>query len=222
MPGEILDFDQRCHCGVLFQRCIKAPRPPAAVKRNDRRARGVAAFVGERTARREAAPGRQFRHFRHHASDRGEFVDWLIEPRNRAEQADGIGMLGLLEQGRGGRALHDLSGIHHRHLVANFADHAEVVGNEDDRRAGLGPQLAHQIEDLRLDGHVERGRRLVGDEQLRIARERDGDHRALPHAARQIVRVFVEAFFGGRDFDARKKLDGLVPRLIAATVRGGG
>ena len=31
-------------------------------------------------------------------------------------------------------------------------------------------QLAHEIEDLRLDGDVERGRRLVGDEQLRDCR----------------------------------------------------
>ena len=30
-------------------------------------------------------------------------------------------------------------------------------------------QVADQVEDLRLHGHVERGGRLVGDEQLRVA-----------------------------------------------------
>ena len=30
-------------------------------------------------------------------------------------------------------------------------------------------QVPHQVEDLRLHGHVERGRRLVGDEQLGVA-----------------------------------------------------
>ena len=47
---------------------------------------------------------------------------------------------------------------------------------------------AHQVEDLGLDGHVERGRRLVGDEQLGLAGERHRDHHALRHAARHLVR----------------------------------
>ena len=34
-----------------------------------------------------------------------------------------------------------------------------------DRRAQSLPNVAHQIEDSRLDRHVERRRRLVGDEQ---------------------------------------------------------
>ena len=40
-----------------------------------------------------------------------------------------------------------------------------------------------QIENLRLDGHVERGGRLVGDQQLRLAGQRDRDRNPLPHAA---------------------------------------
>ena len=45
-----------------------------------------------------------------------------------------------------------------------------------------------QIEDLRLDGDVERRRRLVGDQQPRIAGDRHGDHHALVHAAGELVR----------------------------------
>ena len=44
-------------------------------------------------------------------------------------------------------------------------------------------QLAQQVEDLRLGRHVERGRRLVGDQQARIAGERHRDHRPLAQAA---------------------------------------
>ena len=47
-------------------------------------------------------------------------------------------------------------------------------------------QLAQQIEDLRLDGDVERGGRLVGDQQLRPAGERHGDHHPLAQAAGQL------------------------------------
>ena len=56
----------------------------------------------------------------------------------------------------------------------------------------LGDERAQQVEDLRLDRHVERRRRLVGDQELRLARERHRDHRALAHAARELVRVVLE------------------------------
>jgi hypothetical protein len=50
-----------------------------------------------------------------------------------------------------------------------------------------GPELARpglqQIEDLRLDRHVERRRRLVREDELRVARQRHRDHHALTHAA---------------------------------------
>ena len=51
---------------------------------------------------------------------------------------------------------------------------------------------ADQVEDLRLHGDVERGGRLVGDQQLRVADQRHRDHRALPHAAGELVRVVVD------------------------------
>ena len=48
--------------------------------------------------------------------------------------------------------------------------------------------LVDQLEDLRLDGNVERGRRLVGDEDGRAVHEGHRDHRALAHAAGELVR----------------------------------
>ena len=64
------------------------------------------------------------------------------------------------------------------------------------RHAELALQLREQLQDLRLDRDVERGRRLVGDEQLRLAGERHRDHHALAHAARELVRVRVDALSG--------------------------
>ena len=55
----------------------------------------------------------------------------------------------------------------------------------------VGLQLAHQVEDLRLDGDVERRRRLVGDQQLGLGGQRHGDHHPLRLPARQLVRVAV-------------------------------
>ena len=81
------------------------------------------------------------------------------------------------------RALDDPAGVHHRHLVGHLGDHAEIVRDQDDRHAGLLLQVAQQVEDLRLHGDVERGGRLVGDQQVGLAGQRHGDHHALAHAA---------------------------------------
>ena len=60
------------------------------------------------------------------------------------------------------------------------------------RRAVLLLQAAKEREYLCLYRDVERGRRLVGNDELRIAGKRHSDQHALPHAAGQLVRkVFV-------------------------------
>jgi hypothetical protein len=53
--------------------------------------------------------------------------------------------------------------------------------------------IAKPIENLGLNGDVERGRRLVGDQERRFATQRHGDHDALAHAARHVVRIVVDA-----------------------------
>ena len=50
-------------------------------------------------------------------------------------------------------------------------------------------QVADEVHHLCLDGHVERGRGLVRDEQPRLERERHRDHHPLAHAAAHLVGV---------------------------------
>jgi hypothetical protein len=50
--------------------------------------------------------------------------------------------------------------------LRGFSHHAEIVGDKDHRRAELALQIEDNLEDLRLDGDVERGRRLVSDQYL--------------------------------------------------------
>ena len=68
-------------------------------------------------------------------------------------------------------------------------------------------EVAHQVEDLRLDGDVERRGRLVGDQQLRVAGQRHGDHHPLPHAAGELVRIFAHPPRRRRDADQGQHLD---------------
>ena len=61
--------------------------------------------------------------------------------------------------------------------------------DEDVRQTELALKPSEKVEHLSLDGHVERGNRLVAHEQLRFERERAGDVDALALAARELVRI---------------------------------
>jgi hypothetical protein len=97
--------------------------------------------------------------------------------------------------------------IHHDHPLADLGHHAEVVGDQDHRGPRPLLQLQHQVEDLRLDGDVERGRRLVGDQELGVAGQGHGDHHPLAHAARELVRVVAEPALGIGDAHELEHLD---------------
>ena len=82
------------------------------------------------------------------------------------------------------------------------------MGNQDEGCAFLLPQVLNQVKDLGLDGHIQRRRGLVGDEQLRIAGQGDGNHHPLFHAAGKLVGVLVDAVSG--DAHRLQHLDGLL------------
>ncbi|MNX03064.1 hypothetical protein D3C86_326320 [compost metagenome] len=99
-----------------------------------------------------------------------------------------------------GRAFLDLvAAVHDQHAVGHFGDHAHVVGDEHHAHVHFVLELADQLQDLRLDGHVQRGGGLIGDQQRRFAGQRHGDHDALAHAAGQLMRVAVQHRLGFRN-----------------------
>ena len=106
-----------------------------------------------------------------------------------------------LEQREDGRVLGDPGRVHDDDVVRGLGDDAEVVRDQDHGGPALRLQLADQVEDLRLRRDVERRRRLVGDEKRGLVDERHRDHHALAHAARELVRVVVDAPLGPRDAD---------------------
>ena len=88
--------------------------------------------------------------------------------------------------------------------------------DQDDGRAEPLLQIDDELQDLGLDRHVERSRRLVGDQHLRIAGERHRDHDALAHAAGQLMRVFLDALLRLGNADEFEHLD----RALDAPARG--
>ena len=78
----------------------------------------------------------------------------------------------------------------------------EVVGDEQQRQAAFAAQLVEDRHHLRLCRDVERGGRLVGEQQRRLGEQGGGDHHTLQETAGQLVRVLPQAPFavGHADF----------------------
>ena len=86
-------------------------------------------------------------------------------------------------------------------LLRCLPDDAEIVRDEQHRHSELFLEVVDQLQDLRLHGHVERGRRLVGDQQAWPTCECCRNHHPLAHAARQIVRILIDPLLRRRNAD---------------------
>ena len=83
--------------------------------------------------------------------------------------------------------------------------------DEEHRQSIFAAQLVEQVENLLLDGDIERGGGLVGDEQLRTVHDGHGDHHALPHASRKLVRITAGALVRFVDGEVAHAFDSSMP-----------
>ena len=112
-----------------------------------------------------------------------------------------------------GADLDDVACIHDGHPVGDVGHDTEVVGDENDGQVVFDLHLLEQLQDLRLDGHVQRGGGLIADQDLRVAGHRNGDDDALAHTARELVRVLAEADLRVGDAD--------IPQVFQRLLFGG-
>ena len=130
-----------------------------------------------------------------------------VDAGNRFEQSARVRVERISKQLRRRRLLHHARRVKNRHVVGILGDDSEIVRHQDHGQPQPHLQLADQIENLRLYRHVERGGRLVRDQQARIARQRHRDHHALAHPARQLMRIVVDAALGVGNPDHPERLD---------------
>jgi hypothetical protein len=123
------------------------------------------------------------------------------------------GMAGRADNVAHAADLHDAPRIHDGNAVRHLDRHRDVVRDEDHGQTELALQLAQQQQDLHLDGGIERGGRLVGEQDARTTRQRERDHGALSHAARHLVGVGGEPALRARDADALEKVERPLARL---------
>src|SRR3954447_3495198 len=188
----------------------RRPVPGAVAPREGLRAEPATGAAGV-----EGAAGRDLRQVRRLTGDRLEPASLDLDLRHGAHQTVGVRVGRVGEDVVDRPPLDDPPGVHDRHVVGHLVDHAEVVGDEHQAHPRLPLEVLQQVHDLGLDGRVQGGGRLVGDEDLRVERDRHRDHHALPHAAGELVRIVVHPLGRGRDAHAVHELDGLLLRLLA-------
>ena len=115
--------------------------------------------------------------------------------------------------------LDDLAEVHHRHAVGDVPHDRQVVRDEDVREAEIALQRLEEVDHLRADRDVERGNRLVEDDQLRVQGEGPRDPDPLPLSARELVREAVRVL-GREADDAQQLVHARVALLAAASDRG--
>jgi hypothetical protein len=117
----------------------------------------------------------------------------LAQLRHGSQKRLRVGVLRLGEDLLDRAFLHLVAAVHDHNLVGDLRDHGHVVGDEHHRCARLALQPVDQRQDLGLDRNVERGRRFICYKNARLAGQRDGDDDPLAHAARQLVRILLQA-----------------------------
>ena len=130
-----------------------------------------------------------------------------IEARHALEQPERVRVPRMGEYLLGAARLDERARIHDVHPLAHAGDDTQVVRDHDQGGVAVGDEVAQQVEDLCLDRDVERGCRLVGDQQLRLAGKSHRDHRALPHPTRELMGVVAQPGLRARDADLVEQVD---------------
>jgi hypothetical protein len=125
-------------------------------------------------------------------------------------------MSGGREDLRDRAGFHNAPGIHHRDAVSLAGHHAEVMRDEHHPHPLRRAQIAEQVEDLRLHRDIERRGRLIRDQHAGAERDGHGDQHALPHAARELMRVVIHAARRIGDLHPREQRYRPLPRRAAA------
>ncbi len=115
---------------------------------------------------------------------------WIRHGNSRNERL-GVRMLGMLGNDLGVADLDQLAEVHDTDPIRDMRHDGQVVGDEEIGQLEIVLELTQQVEHLGLNRHIERGDRLVADDEIRVERQRARDTNALALTARELVRVAV-------------------------------
>ena len=99
-----------------------------------------------------------------HAGDGVQPVADVGRGGDGLQQPPGVRVLRVVENLVARAVLGDFAGVHDADLVGHLVDDPQIMRDEQDGHAGLALEIFHQGQNLGLDGDVQGGGRLVGDE----------------------------------------------------------
>ena len=109
------------------------------------------------------------------------------------DQAAGVSVRRVAEYRGDGAFLDQVAVFHHQHAVGKTPDHVQVVRDQQNRHAVFVLQAVEQIQYLAAQRHIQRGGRLVGQQELGLTSQGHGNHGALSLHTGELVRVAVDA-----------------------------
>ncbi|KAG1244961.1 hypothetical protein G6F65_021513 [Rhizopus arrhizus] len=143
---------------------------------------------GARAARGKRTAGGQVQQVGRHAGNLAQALPALVVAGQAVDQAHRVRMLRAVQHVVDLAVFDDAAGVHHGHVVGQTGHNGQIMRDPDQAGAVLLRQLLHFGQDLRLDGDVQRGGRLIRDDQVGAVQHGNGNGHALAHAARQLVR----------------------------------
>ena len=147
----------------------------------------------ERTARRNRIQTR------HRAVNLFQPIALCVNIGNRPHQPQRVGMLRPVNDVGDVADLHDLPRVHHRHAVCGFSNDPHIVRNEEHGHLSFPREFSDEFHNLRLNRHVKRRRRLVRNQEFRVARECERNHDSLALAAGKLMRPMIHPTFRRRN-----------------------
>ena len=117
-------------------------------------------------------------------------------------------MDGVFKQGELVAGFHNIAAVHNIDAVGIAGHQPQIVGDDDDGETLVAGKLLQQIQNLCLRGDVQRGGSFVGNQYFRLGGNGHGNHDALTHTARKMLRILVIAAFRIRNADLAHNLQG--------------
>ena len=74
-------------------------------------------------------------------------------------------------------------------------DHRQIMCDEKVGQVVFFLQILEQVDDLRLDGNIQCGYRLIADDKLRFTSQCPGDTDPLTLSSGKLMRVSIDGFF---------------------------
>jgi len=104
--------------------------------------------------------------------------------RGRSDQSGGVWVPGLTADGFSAANLDEFAQVHDTNPITHMLDSSQVVADQEIGDPEFSLQIFQEIENLRTDGDIERGHRLVEDYQGWLQRQspRDADTLTLTTA----------------------------------------